>query len=165
MSKNEHIPLKEAEEKSFIIQQLFLERGVWSYVGGSIARKVETCGDVDLVILEKDLPVIDRLVSYSIPEENQIRTKKGVLVGMIMLGMKVELYLAKENAVDSMCLFCEGSGKFNIQMRAKAKAKGFKLSQYGLFNADGSLVKENMTEAEIFKAIEMPYVLVTERNL
>jgi hypothetical protein len=59
-------------------------------------------------------------------------------------------------------LFATGPYDLNIAMRARAKAQGWLLSQYGLFAASVRL--DNGTEQSIFERLKMPYLLPVERN-
>ena len=51
-----------------------------------------------------------------------------------------------------------GSGELNKRMRQIAKEKGFKLSEYGLFNiSDGKKIKIS-SEEDFFKKLNMKYL-------
>lgn len=54
-------------------------------------------------------------------------------------------------------LYFTGSGEFNKKMRNVAKKKGLKLSEYGLSDKDGNILKAN-SEREIFKYLDMEYL-------
>jgi DNA polymerase (family 10) len=63
-----------------------------------------------------------------------------------------------------MYLFSTGPYDLNIMMRAKAKGKGLTLSQYGLFNGDGSQLDHGETEEEIFALLDIPYLTPQQRE-
>ena len=50
-----------------------------------------------------------------------------------------------------------GSGEFNKKMRLVAKKKGYKLSEYGLFDKHNHIIKVN-SERDIFKILDMEYL-------
>jgi len=54
-------------------------------------------------------------------------------------------------------LYFTGSGDLNKRMRNIAKEKGYKLSEYGLFNNMGEMMKVN-SEQDIFKKLDMKYL-------
>jgi len=54
-------------------------------------------------------------------------------------------------------LYFTGSGDLNKKMRQIAKKKGLKLSEYGLSDKDGNILKAN-SERDIFKYLDMEYL-------
>jgi len=54
-------------------------------------------------------------------------------------------------------LYFTGSSDLNKKMRMIAKKKGLKLSEYGLSDTDGNIVKAN-SERDIFKHLDMEYL-------
>ena len=54
-------------------------------------------------------------------------------------------------------LYFTGSGDLNKKMRQIAKKKGLKLSEYGLSDAEGNIIKAK-SEREIFKHLDMEYL-------
>jgi len=54
-------------------------------------------------------------------------------------------------------LYFTGSGDLNKKMRQIAKKKGFKLSEYGLSDKDGNIIKAK-SERDIFKHLAMEYL-------
>ena len=54
-------------------------------------------------------------------------------------------------------LYFTGSGDLNKKMRQIAKKKGLKLSEYGLSDKDGNILKAK-SERDIFKYLEMEYL-------
>ena len=57
----------------------------------------------------------------------------------------------------SALLYFTGSADLNKKMRNIAKSKGLKLSEYGLFKADGTKLKIK-SEEDFFKALDMEYI-------
>lgn len=57
----------------------------------------------------------------------------------------------------SALLYFTGSGELNKKMRQIAKDKGYKLSEYGLFDIDGNMVHVQ-SERDIFKKLSMEYL-------
>jgi len=54
-------------------------------------------------------------------------------------------------------LYFTGSGDFNKKMRQIAKSKGYKLSEYGLYDEDGKKFRAQ-SERAIFKKLDMEYL-------
>jgi DNA polymerase (family 10) len=140
---------------------------------GSIARKRPDCGDIDLATTESDFPKIEKILMYSLEYESdpicdKLEFTKGTKKNPSKLhhgwknGMKVEFYVGKDNAFGGICLFANGSGMFNVMMRAAAKKKGYKLSQYGLFFQDKLIACE--TEESIFEALCVSFLKPEQRE-
>ena len=57
----------------------------------------------------------------------------------------------------SALLYFTGSGDLNKKMRQIAKDKGYKLSEYGLFDTNGNCISIT-SERDIFKKLSMEYL-------
>ena len=71
-------------------------------------------------------------------------------------GLRVDIRFLHAAQWGSALLYFTGSKEHNILMRKKAIARGWKLSEYGLFEGENIIASE--TEEEIFEALEMEYV-------
>jgi DNA polymerase/3'-5' exonuclease PolX len=72
-------------------------------------------------------------------------------------------YVPNELAWAGMLLFATGPHDLNIMMRAKAKAQGKTLSQYGLFQDDVQL-DNGLEEDQIFDLLGIVYLTPVERE-
>lgn len=131
----------------------YVSRGV---VAGSVRRERPRVGDVDVVVIPTDAY---KTTAFLLTEGFSGGEKK--MTGIID-GIQMEIYLATEEDFGAQLLMWTGSDKFNIRMRGAAKAKGWTLNQYGLF--DGETCLASKTEEEIFSALEMEFVLPAERS-
>lgn len=114
-------------------------------VCGSIARKVPFVHDIDILAVNEEMNgTIARLSTPS--------------------GIPVDVYYTSEESWGAFQMFLTGSAAYNIMMRAKAKAKGFKLSQYGLYNRETGELVASKTEQEIYKALNLEYKPPMERS-
>ncbi|MFI5337804.1 MAG: DNA polymerase/3'-5' exonuclease PolX [Opitutales bacterium] len=103
---------------------------------GSLRRRMETVGDVDfLVATAEPAPVVDWFVQQAGVSEVTARgeTKASVrLVG----GLQADLRLVPSAQYVFALHHFTGSKDHNIQMRQRALARGFSLSEWGLFPAE-----------------------------
>lgn len=106
---------------------------------GSWARKELTCGDLDLLVLEKDKELVREL----------LKDIKGF--------ERIEIYGTKRADWESQLLYLYGSGTFNIVMRSLAKRKGYLLSQYGLFDRKTNQ-RITTNEKKIFKLLGLNWI-------
>lgn len=143
-----------------------LIRGEDFEIAGSFRRGCACVHDLDLVVAcEAYSPVVLTLLNAGL---EPIRLKKdGSVAGFIWqledVPLRIELYRAKPGCWGAEVLYATGSGRFNIEQRARAKRMGFKLSNYGLFS-DGKIIAGE-TEWEIFATLGEPYLSPEERDL
>ena len=138
-------------------------------VAGSVRRRKETIGDVDiLAISKKPKSVMDFFVNM--PEVVHVMghgdTKSSV---KLKTGMDVDLRVVPAESYGAALNYFTGSKDHNVAMRQLAIAKGLKLNEYGLFaSADrrgqargqtrtGRMVA-GKTEEEIYKALGLRYI-------
>jgi len=135
------------------IVKLLRDAGGKFYIAGSVRRKVAEIGDIDIVVLEKDLTKLQEIAVKT--GKPIIRQYDEEIIGCIIDDVRVEFYVTSDYGFGAMMLYTTGSKWFNIKQRAIAKAKGFKLNQYGLWKDE---VRVAVTEEGIFGMLEMKYV-------
>lgn len=99
---------------------------------GSLRRKLETIGDIDIAICTiSPKKAMDFALSY--PQISSVVTS-GESMSHIKLknGLEVDLKLSKPNSWGSLLQHYTGSKLHNIHLRALAKGKGLSLSEYGI---------------------------------
>lgn len=125
-------------------------------LAGSVRRRKETIGDVDiLVVSKKPEKVMDFFVSLDSVEKvwgkgstkASIRTKKG---------FDIDLRVVLERSYGSALQYFTGSKDHNIATRRIAIEKGLKLSEYGVFR--GKKMIAGKTEEDVYKAIGLPLI-------
>ncbi|QDU18140.1 DNA polymerase/3'-5' exonuclease PolX [Urbifossiella limnaea] len=130
---------------------------------GSVRRRRETCGDLDILASSADAqPVIDAFAAF--PEVVRVLgqgpTKASVLATSRVDGEKVTLQADLRVVTDDLFPFglhyFTGSKAHNIRMRQRALDRGWQLSEYGLGTADAPIACK--TEADIFAALDLEYV-------
>lgn len=163
MSKNERIKLETALKvveklKANIDPKLF-------EVCGSVRRGCPDVGDVDLVISTENFDEFCKQVVSSKPEDLKWDlefTKKGKLKTILIEGVKVELYVGPKEGFGALMCYATGSMKTNVIQRSIAKSKGFKLSQYGLFDSNGVFIA-GATEKEVYEKLNIAYLEPKDR--
>ncbi len=125
-------------------------------VAGSVRRKKETIGDIDiLVVSENPKPVMDYFVSM--PEAARVyahgETKSAI---KIKSGLDVDLRVVPPESYGAALNYFTGSKDHNVALRVLAQKKKLKLNEYGLFR--GKKMIAGKTEAELYRALGMDYV-------
>ena len=112
-------------------------------IAGSLRRRRETIGDVDLICALKDIAAAAEVAGAFVrfPEVQKIlgqgNTKASVLTAG---GLQVDLRIVPAESFGAALLYFTGSKEHNTAMRARAKRQDLKLNEYGLFRADESRV-------------------------
>lgn len=123
---------------------------------GSYRRQKETVGDIDiLVVAKKPEETIGKVAELPLVQEIVARGPTKLSFNLPNL-LRVDVRCLKANEWGSALLYFTGDKEHNIAMRKIAIKKGWKLSEYGLF--DGDKVIASKTEEEIYKKLELPWV-------
>ncbi len=125
-------------------------------VAGSLRRRKETIGDVDLLVIAKDAEkVMD--VFVNLPGVTKV-WGKGKTRSSIRLeqGIDVDLRVVPKKCYGSALQYFTGSKEHNIATRKIAIDKKLKLNEYGLFK--GKKMIAGKTEEEIYKALGMEWI-------
>jgi DNA polymerase (family X) len=129
---------------------------------GSWRRGKKTCGDLDIVFIDKDSTPHGSVKTWLV--ENFGTKKNGTPQTVCLIdGIQVEFYEAKPETWGSSVLMWTGSKWNNIKLRKAAKSRNLKLNQHGLFNEDNVNLAANKTEEEIFELLETKYVEPSRR--
>jgi DNA polymerase (family 10) len=132
-------------------------------VAGSVRRRLETIGDIDLVAAvapdagEADrLGVADRFLTDPELLERIERgpTKSAMLVSG---GFRVDLRVVSERQMGSAWLHFTGSKEHNVALRARAKERGWTLNEYGLHEGE-RLLDEGADEAAIYRRLGFAWI-------
>jgi DNA polymerase (family 10) len=125
-------------------------------VGGSVRRMKETIGDADfLVISDKPKKVMDFFVSM--PDVIDVIGKGGTKSTVkLKTGMDADVRVLQEESFGGAAQYFTGNIDHNIAMRRIAIEKGWKLSEYGLF--EGSKQIPAKTEEEVYEKLGLQWV-------
>ncbi len=114
------------------------ETGLFQRVqfAGSVRRGRETIGDLDILAVSSD-PAPAVAAFLTLPEVVEIlsrgETKASVRLGN---GVQVDLRVVPAASFGSALQYFTGSKAHNIALRRLAVARGWKLNEYGLYDAD-----------------------------
>lgn len=152
-----------AKAASFIKSQLTHAKKI--ELCGSYRRGCESVGDLDWVVVPKlgeELKLINQI--HKLAKEVLVSGQKKVaIVGAS--GIQADFMIVGEEIFESAVLHSTGSKLFNINCRVRAKARGFKLNQYGLFDRKSSK-RMAKTELGILESISMSrFINPNDRSL
>jgi len=125
-------------------------------LAGSVRRRKETIGDVDiLVVSKKSAKVMDFFVKLDGVEK--VWGKGGTKASIRMReGFDMDLRVVPKESYGSALQYFTGNKDHNIITRKIAISKGLKLSEYGIFKGKKQIA--GATEEDVYKAIGLPYI-------
>jgi len=125
-------------------------------LAGSLRRKKETIGDVDILAVAKNPEkVMDFFVS--LPRVEKVWGKGGTKASVHMKdGFDMDLRIVPEKSYGAALQYFTGNKEHNIITRKIAIDKGLKLSEYGVFRGKNMIAGK--TEEEVYKAIGLSYI-------
>jgi DNA polymerase (family 10) len=120
---------------------------------GSIRRKEKNPVDIDIVVIPKDRQKIEEVL------EKHGRKKLGgeKKIYFRIDDVEVEIYYTTPDEWGAALLAYSSRFGAGIGLRVVARAKGFKLSQHGLFSRKTGRRVAGRTEQEIYHALGRPW--------
>lgn len=131
-------------------------------LAGSVRRKKETIGDVDILVVSKNpQKVMD--IFTELPGVIKIWGKGPTKSSVTMQGgFNVDLCVVPAESFGAALQYFTGSKEHNIEMRKIAISKGLKLNEYGVFKGDKMIA--GRTENEVYNALTVPFPLPEKRG-
>lgn len=126
-------------------------------LAGSLRRKRETIGDIDIVVTSSaPEKIAERFVALSIVDHVYGKGATKVNVRLRNL-MDADLRIVPEESFGAALCYFTGSKNHCVAIRELAVKRGWKLNEYGLFEGNNHVIA-GRTEEEIYKALGMQYV-------
>jgi DNA polymerase (family 10) len=127
-------------------------------IGGSIRRRKETIGDIDIVIASTEA---ERIIDFftQLPDISKI-IMKGTTRSSVLLseGIQADLRVVDLESYGSALLYFTGSKEHNIKLREIAIQKDLKLNEYGVFKRKTDKKLTVQTEDDIYKLLGLNYI-------
>jgi DNA polymerase (family 10) len=125
-------------------------------IAGSARRWTETCKDLDLIATTDDPPaLIEALATHGLSAE----TRRGGDAAASVLthaGLKVDLRIGTEETFGDLLQHFTGSAAHNVQLRERALARGFSVSEHGVTEVEGEKVHRFADEAGVYELLGLP---------
>lgn len=130
-------------------------------LAGSLRRKKETIGDIDIVIVA-DPKYRKRIVSrfISLPQVAKALASGTTKVSVVLKegNVQVDIRLVHDYEYGAAMLYFTGSKEHNIKLRTMAKERGYKINEYGIFdNATGKRLAGE-TEEGMYHFLNLSYI-------
>ena len=125
---------------------------------GSLRRRNETVGDIDLLVSSKD-PAFTSKTFVEYPNIEKIlgngETKSSV---WLKEKIQIDLRVIDNSSFGSALQYFTGNKDHNVLLRKIAIRKGLKLSEYGLFRKSNDTLVASKTEKEIYEVLVNNYI-------
>jgi DNA polymerase (family X) len=125
---------------------------------GSYRRGRETVGDLDVLVVAADVErVMDRFAQFSGAPAVLARgdTKMSIRIAS---GLQIDLRIVPPESFGAALQYFTGSKEHNVVLRGRAKQRGLKINEYGVYRIDGDqeIYVAGATEEEVYAALDLP---------
>lgn len=125
---------------------------------GSLRRKRDTIGDVDILVSSSSPHEVMEAFIH-LPEVREVlargETKSSVLT---QEGYQMDLRVVQQDHYGAALAYFTGSKAHNIRIREMAVRKGFKISEYGVFEEKSEKRIAGEKEGDIYRLLELPFI-------
>jgi DNA polymerase (family 10) len=129
-------------------------------VAGSYRRGKDTIGDLDfLVVSSRPEKVMDHFAS--LPDSAGVIARGPTKVSIRLAdGLQVDMRVVPAESFGAALQYFTGSKDHNIILRGRAKDRGLKINEYGVFKVGGKKEKlvAGRTEEEVYATLELPWI-------
>jgi len=174
---NQRIPREEITEFENVCNKLVKDLSTFKWsICGSYRRGKADCGDIDILCTSSKKSYSDmkafiqglKNMKYIIDDLTPNATKKYMGVARLKeggLARRIDIRFVNYDQYGSAMLYFTGNKDFNIMMRNKAIDKGYKLNEYGLFDAKTNEQFDCHSEETIFTKLGMDYIVPEHRTV
>ena len=128
------------------------------HIAGSWIRGLPECDEIDLVLIldSKEMPAAKKAIKMAFGRH---KAKDQPRLSGIYNGVQFNLHLRSIDHLGITMLYAAGSRQFIRFLRARAKAMGWKLMKYGLYDSlTGEPVLHSADEVYYLHVLGVPYI-------
>lgn len=169
---NSEIPRKEITDykNKFekVLHKKFPEVDV--HMAGSYRRGKKLSGDIDMILVNPKIKtlnelnksdIFDKIVEYLVDEGliiEIINKSKNNLMAITNTYRHIDIKMSPQNLLPFYMLYFGSGVSFSKEIRQKAKEKGYKLSERGLYKNGKVVMDKAVSEKEIFNKLDIEYI-------
>lgn len=160
-NRSERLPIWQLEPVVLQIEALLdsMEEVERFSVAGSFRRAVETSKDIDFIVVTEAVDVVRENLINTLAIQEVVAagdTKISVILDLDE-PVSVDFRLVKDKEYATALHHFTGSKDHNVRMRQLAKARGEKISEYGVEQEDGTVLTFQ-DEAAFFAHFDLPWI-------
>jgi DNA polymerase (family X) len=127
-------------------------------LAGSARRWAETCKDLDLIATTDDpAGLVEALATHGLSAETR-RGGEAAASVLTHAGLKVDLRIGTEETFGDLLQHFTGSAEHNVELRERALARGYSVSEHGVAEVEGKKVHRFADEAGVYELLGLPYI-------
>src|SRR5262249_6250876 len=134
-------------------------------VAGSLRRRKETIGDLDLLVTmhpsQDKQKNIDAVAEHVLTYPRNVQTLahgENKVSMMLESGLQVDVRLLTKNSFGAALLYFTGSKDHNVALRGRANDAGWTLNEYALTSIKSGRTIAAKSEEEIYAKLKLPYI-------
>ncbi len=125
---------------------------------GSLRRKKETIGDIDILVASQN-PEKVMQTFVSLPQVREVLAKGPTKSSIITKDdIHVDVRVVESKSFGAALQYFTGSKAHNIKLRELAVKKNLKINEYGIFTSRTGQRKGGEEEEEIYQALDLPFI-------
>lgn len=124
---------------------------------GSLRRKKEIVKDIDLILLIDNVNTLENIRMYFAESGIEVIEFGDKFLRCLFRNINVDIRIANAENFVTMLHHFTGSKEHNEVLRMKAKEKGFKINEYGIFR--GAEKINIKSEKDIYELLDLPYII------
>jgi len=125
---------------------------------GSYRRGRETVGDLDVLVVAAEVDrIMDRFAGFS-GSPNVLARGDTKMSIRLASGLQIDLRIVPPESFGAALQYFTGSKEHNVVLRGRAKQRGLKINEYGVYRVDGDqeAYVAGATEEEVYAALDLP---------
>ncbi|MDD4765378.1 MAG: helix-hairpin-helix domain-containing protein, partial [Atribacterota bacterium] len=128
-------------------------------IAGSLRRRKETIGDIDILVTSNYPEKVMEKFTH-LPEVKEVLaeglTKSAILTQQ---NVHVDLRVVKLESFGAALVYFTGSKAHNVRLREMAIKKGLKINEYGVFITDNDKMIAGKEEKDVYDKVDLPYIM------
>ena len=127
-------------------------------VAGSLRRQQETIGDVDLLVATDDPEPIHRRLAELVEVADVLVTGETKTSVRLQNGVQVDVRTVEPGVFGSALHYFTGSKEHHVELRTRAKQRGLKINEYGVFQIDADSPIASRSEQQLYEALDLDFI-------
>lgn len=152
-----------------ILSQLKINKEIQKIeIAGSIRRRKETIGDIDLVIscaLKDRAKVMRKFLLIEGVKRVLVKGETRASLILKFSNLQVDLRIVNDREWGAALLYFTGSREHTIFLRTQAGQRGYKLNEYGLYRVKDQKRVAGETEESIYRKLGFDFILPEMREM
>jgi len=125
---------------------------------GSLRRKKETIGDIDILVSSQNPEKIMRTFT-SLPQVREILAEGPTKSSIITKDdLHIDVRVVEPISFGAALQYFTGSKAHNIKLRELALKRGLKINEYGVFEVESGNRIAGEKEEEVYQALNLPFI-------